>query len=147
MGCIPNGVMNRIVENVEEMNLLGREIAEGLKGGEVIALTGDLGAGKTHFCQSIVAALGARESVTSPTFTLVHEYPSGRLPVSHFDFYRADFPDEIVALGWDDYLDRGDVILVEWADKFPQLFPSNTKWIHLTVEGPTRRVVSLEEAL
>lgn len=138
-------MMNRIVENIEEMNLLGREIAAGLEAGDVVALCGDLGAGKTHLCKAIVAGLGAGETVTSPTFTLVHEYGTGRLPVSHFDFYRAEQPEEIVALGWDDYLDRGDVILVEWADKFPELFPEHTTWVQLTVAGPCQRIVTFHK--
>jgi tRNA threonylcarbamoyladenosine biosynthesis protein TsaE len=137
--------MQRIIESIAEMDALGAEIASWLRAGDVVALTGDLGAGKTHLSKAIVSALGSEDSVTSPTFTLVHEYASGRLPVSHFDFYRAERPEEIVALGWDDYLDRGDVILVEWADKFPELFPAPTRWIKLEVAGPARRIVTMEE--
>ncbi len=138
--------MQRIIESIAEMDALGAEIAAGLRGGDVVALTGDLGAGKTHLCKAIVSGLGGWDSVTSPTFTLVHEYASGRLPVSHFDFYRAERLEEIVALGWDEYLDRGDVILVEWADKFPGLFPAETRWLKLEVDGPARRIVSMEES-
>ncbi|RFC45573.1 MAG: tRNA threonylcarbamoyladenosine biosynthesis protein TsaE [Verrucomicrobia bacterium] len=136
--------MRRVIESIREMNDLGREIASALGGGDVLALCGDLGAGKTHLCKAIVSGLGSPDIVTSPTFTLLHEYRSGRLPVSHFDFYRAEGAGEILALGWDEYLDRGDVLLVEWADKFPELFPAHTRWFRLEVDGAERRLVTME---
>ncbi len=79
---------------------------------------GDLGAGKTHATKGIVAGLGSSMDVSSPTFTLVHEYTGGRLPAYHFDFYRLDSAAELPGIGWDDYLDANGVIIVEWADKF-----------------------------
>ena len=87
--------------------------------GDCLALVGDLGAGKTHFTKGIVAGLGCDAAVTSPTFTLVHEYRGGRLPVFHFDFYRLESAAELLAIGWDDYLDEGGVAIVEWADNSP----------------------------
>ena len=78
-----------------------------------------------------MAGLGCAAEVTSPTFTLVHEYRGGRLPVFHFDFYRIDAAEEILAVGWDDYLDEGGVIIAEWADKFPDLLPAHTAWWRL----------------
>ena len=134
--------MIRVMESLREMEAFGRELAESLRPGDVVGLIGDLGAGKTHLSKAIVAGLGARETVTSPTFTLIHEYLSGRLPVYHFDFYRAEEPEEIVGIGWDDYLDRDGVILVEWADKFPGLLPSGARWLQLSVTGPERRTVT-----
>ena len=134
--------MIRAIDSLNEMDAFGREFAESLRPGDVVGLIGDLGAGKTHLSKAIVAGLGARETVTSPTFTLIHEYLSGRLPVYHFDFYRAEDPGEIVAIGWDDYLDRDGVILVEWADKFPALLPSGARWLQLSVTGPERRTVT-----
>ena len=134
--------MIRAVDSLEAMDAFGRELAESLRPGDVVGLIGDLGAGKTHLSKAIVAGLGARETVTSPTFTLIHEYLSGRLPVYHFDFYRAEDPGEIVVIGWDDYLDRDGVILVEWADKFPALLPSGARWLQLSVTGPECRTVT-----
>lgn len=122
----------------------GREFAEGLARGTVIGLDGDLGAGKTHFCKGLVAGLGAVEEVTSPTFSLVQEYGSGRLPVFHFDWYRLDSPRELEALGWDDYLDEGGIVLVEWAEKFPGMLPHSTIRMHfaITPDGSRRVTVT-----
>jgi tRNA threonylcarbamoyladenosine biosynthesis protein TsaE len=111
------------------------EIAAELGPGDVIALVGDLGAGKTHFSKGLVRGLGCAEPVSSPTFSLVQEYKGGRLPVFHFDLYRLKHGQELLELGWDDYLEGGGVCLVEWADLFPQFFPQETLWLKLTVTG------------
>src|SRR5882757_482906 len=103
----------------------GCALAETLQAGDVIALVGDLGAGKTHATKGIVAGLGSPMDVSSPTFTLVHEYTGGRLPVYHFDFYRLDSAAELPGIGWDDYLDANGLVIVEWADKFPEAIPGN----------------------
>jgi tRNA threonylcarbamoyladenosine biosynthesis protein TsaE len=132
-----------VAGNPEDLARFARTLAADLGPGSVLALTGDLGAGKTHLCQALASALGVTVPVTSPTFTLVHEYPSARLPVFHFDFYRAEAAAEILALGWDDYLDREGVVVAEWADKFPGLFPADTLWIHLEILGPTRRALRI----
>ncbi len=120
--------------NDAEMIAAGKEFGSGLRAGDVVALTGGLGAGKTHFSKGIVAGLGGVDEVTSPTFSLVQEYVSGRLPVYHFDFYRLESEAELIALGWDDYLDEEAVIIAEWADKFPQLLPPTTIWMVLAIE-------------
>ncbi len=117
---------------------LGASIAADLCGGSVLALTGELGAGKTRLTQAIVRALGGGDVVTSPTFTLVQEYREGRLPVFHFDFYRIENADEVIAAGWDDYLDEGGVVIAEWADKFPEIFPEETVWWELEQRGEGR---------
>ena len=122
----------------------GASLAVGLKAGDVIALTGGLGAGKTHFTKGLVHGLGSDEAVTSPTFTLVHEYRTGRLPVFHFDFYRMEKESEVTAIGWDEYLEAGGVCVVEWADRFPNLLPPQTQWWALEVEGGGRRLRRLE---
>ena len=106
-----------------ETHALARQLAADAHAGEVWALVGDLGAGKTHFVQGIAAGLDAPGPVTSPTFTLVHEYPGGRLPLYHFDFYRLRTADELLALGWEEYADGDGLTVVEWADKFPELLP------------------------
>ena len=117
----------------------GREAGATLKAGDVVALVGDLGAGKTHFTKGVVAGAGCDSEVTSPTFSLVHEYRGGRLPLFHFDFYRVDTADELISLGWDDYLDAGGACIVEWADKFPELLPTNTRWLHFTINDDGTR--------
>ncbi|MFU8892225.1 MAG: tRNA (adenosine(37)-N6)-threonylcarbamoyltransferase complex ATPase subunit type 1 TsaE [Luteolibacter sp.] len=115
----------------EAMRAHGSAFAGQVADGAVIALVGDLGAGKTHWTQGFVAGLGSDAKVTSPTFGLVHEYPGGRLPVFHFDFHRIDSPDELLAIDWDDYLDRPGVIVAEWADKFLEMMPPDAIWIHI----------------
>ena len=119
----------------------GRSLASSLRAGDVIALVGNLGAGKTHATKGIVAGLGAASDVSSPTFTLVHEYTRGcRLPVYHFDWYRLDAPAELLAVGWDDYLDEADgVLLVEWADKFPDLLPPDAVWWRFEIDASSGR--------
>jgi tRNA threonylcarbamoyladenosine biosynthesis protein TsaE len=106
----------------------------------VIALCGNLGAGKTQVSKGIVAGLGCEQTVSSPTFSLVHEYVGGRLPVFHFDFYRMESEAEVLSMGWDDYLDEAGVVIVEWADRFPQVMPEHTRWFfweHAAEEGRT----------
>lgn len=106
----------------------GRSLAETLRAGDVIALCGTLGAGKTHATKGIVAGLGSDADVTSPTFTLVHEYLDGRVPVFHFDFYRAETEVDILSVGWDEFFDEAGVMVVEWADRFPALLPESVRW-------------------
>ena len=135
--------MDIIISNsAEETVEAGRRFAESLAGGEVICLAGDLGAGKTHFAKGIVAGLGGDpQEVTSPTFTLVHEYHAGRLPVFHFDLYRLESGRDLQNSGWDDYLDHAAVCLVEWADKFPDEVPAKAVWLTFVIQlDQTRRV-------
>lgn len=108
----------------------GRELAESLKAGDVVALCGHLGAGKTQATKGLVAGMGSGADVTSPTFTLVHEYLDGRLPLFHFDFYRMDEAAQVLTVGWDDILDEPGVVIVEWADLFPELLPEHTRWFY-----------------
>lgn len=132
------------VHSAEEMRDLGREIAAGLEGGEVVGLVGDLGAGKTHLVQGILQGLGASDPAASPTFSLVHEHADGRVPVAHFDFYRMKSPEEAWGMGWDEYLESGSVLLVEWADRFDgSLMPEDTQWLVLTHAGENTRRVRL----
>jgi tRNA threonylcarbamoyladenosine biosynthesis protein TsaE len=119
----------------------GAECARSAGIGAVFALTGDLGAGKTQFVKGFVAALGSDAEVTSPTFTLIHEYSGGRLPVYHFDFYRLDTADEVSRLGLDEYLFGDGVCVVEWADRFAGLLPAHTRWISFSARSETERVI------
>ena len=128
-------------ESAAAMQDLGRQAAALAKPGVVIALVGGLGAGKTHWTKGLVAALGGTLEVTSPTFALVNEYQAGPLTVYHFDFYRMETAAEVLAMGWDDYLDARGVIIVEWADKFAALLPQDTIWLRFTVEADETRTV------
>jgi tRNA threonylcarbamoyladenosine biosynthesis protein TsaE len=119
----------------------GRALAPLLRAGDVVALVGHLGAGKTQATKGIAAGLGSDMDVSSPTFTLVHEYGGGRMPVFHFDFYRMDSPQEVLGIGWDDYLDAGGVVIVEWADKFPGVIPATARWFRFTMDGDEARCV------
>lgn len=129
-------------ETPDAMQQLGRTAAAEAGPGTVIALVGGLGAGKTHWTKGFVAGLGSAAEVTSPTFGLVHEYPGGKMPVFHLDFYRLETPEELIALGWDEYLDAGGIVIAEWGDKFPELMPAGTRWLHFGVETDGSRIVS-----
>ncbi|MBT8038069.1 MAG: tRNA (adenosine(37)-N6)-threonylcarbamoyltransferase complex ATPase subunit type 1 TsaE [Verrucomicrobiae bacterium] len=130
----------RQVASAEEMMALGVEMAEGLVAGDVVALQGGLGAGKTHFTKGIAEGLGCHGEVTSPTFSLAHEYSGGRLPLFHFDFYRMETENEVLRIGWDEYLDEDGIMVVEWPDKFPDLLPMGAIWLKLTTAGEGRVV-------
>ena len=130
-----------ISSSVEDTIAHGRTIAATLRRGDVLALCGDLGAGKTHFAKGILSGLQGDAPVTSPTFTLIHEYPGGRLPVYHFDFYRLEDEDEALKIGLDEYLDGDGVCLIEWADKFPALLPSHTRWLRFTHRPDGTRLI------
>lgn len=125
----------------EAMLDIGRRAAVDLRPGSVIALVGGLGAGKTHWTKGLVAGLGSTAEVTSPTFGLVHEYPGGSMPVFHFDFYRLDTAEELIALGWDEYLDAGGVVIAEWGDKFPELLPADARWLVFSIDEDGGRIV------
>ena len=95
---------------------LGERLGRALSPGDVVAFTGDLGAGKTAFTRGIARGLGIGDRVTSPTFAIVNEYEGGRLPLFHFDMYRLTSSDELFDIGWEDYLARGGVCAVEWSE-------------------------------
>ena len=120
---------------------LARTLAATLRRGAVLALSGDLGAGKTHFVKGLAAGLGATASVTSPTFTLLHEYPGGRLPLYHLDFYRLDDAGEALRIGLDEYLDGDGACVIEWAEKFPALLPPHTRWLRFTHREDGARMI------
>src|SRR5439155_7316399 len=107
----------------------GRDFAHKIDPRDIVALTGELGTGKTQFVKGFVAGLGSSAEVTSPTFTLIHEYPGGRLPIYHFDFFRIEDRQSAQRLGLDDYFFGDGVCIIEWADKFPDIIPDRAKWI------------------
>ena len=108
--------MEYITNSPEETEKLGQALAKRLQPGDVIAFEGDLGAGKTAFTRGLARGLNAAEPVTSPTYTIVNEYLSGRLPLFHFDMYRLRCADDLFDIGWEDYLERGGVCAVEWSE-------------------------------
>ena len=110
-----------------------------VQAGARFALVGDLGAGKTHWTQGLVRGLGSDALVTSPTFGLAHEYHGGRLSVCHLDFHRIESEQELIDLGWDEILDSYDVVVAEWADKFPRLMPPKTRWLRFEVISDSGR--------
>ena len=108
--------MEYITTSPEQTEQIGTALAKQLLPGTVIAYLGDLGAGKTAFTRGLAKGLGAGEPVTSPTYTIVNEYLSGRIPLFHFDMYRLHSADELFDIGWDDYLERGGICAVEWSE-------------------------------
>ena len=123
--------MTVITKSPEQTELLGKKLAELLRPGDVIAYYGDLGAGKTAFTSGLAAGLGIREAVTSPTYTIVNEYLSGRMPLFHFDMYRLSSSEELFDIGWEDYLARGGVCAVEWSENVADAL---TDAISITIE-------------
>lgn len=136
--------MEGTAESPEAMERMGREAAADVVAGSVIALVGGLGAGKTHWTKGFVEGMNSQAEVTSPTFGLVHEYLDGRLPVYHFDFYRLKCAEELIALGWDEYLDRGGVVIAEWGNRFYEILPEDTILIEFNVENEGSRSLSRE---
>ena len=109
--------MEFITHSPEETEKVGQALGKVLQPGAVLAYRGDLGAGKTAFTRGLAKGLGAAEQVTSPTYTIVNEYLSGRIPLFHFDMYRLSSSDDLFDIGWEDYLDRGGVCAVEWSER------------------------------
>ena len=127
---------------------LGEELAHRLPRKRAVLLIGNLGAGKTTMAKGIVRGLGAAEpdDVSSPTFTLIHEYGSdGR--VYHIDLYRLDEPRQVATLGLDEIFDRDAVVLIEWGERFPQLMPAERTEIRIRVTGNDEREIEVTEVL
>lgn len=120
------------VDNVDKTQALGIAIGKMLKSGDIICLTGDLGTGKTHITKGIAKGLEIHEPITSPTFTIVNEYDSGRLKLFHFDVYRVSDPDEIYAIGFDDYIFSDGVSIIEWANYIEDILPK--EYLHILIE-------------
>lgn len=125
-----------------ETEAFGRQLAKDADAGSVFALTGDLGAGKTQFVKGLVAGLESDAVVTSPTFTIVHEYPGGRLPIYHFDFFRLEDRQRMSQLGLDDYLFGDGVCVIEWADRFQDLIPAQARWIAFEMKSENARAIT-----
>ena len=126
--------------NLNDTNKLAINFAKALYGGEVITLTGDLGAGKTTFTQSLAKAIGVSEPVTSPTFTLMNQYVGSSLKLYHFDMYRIDDIDEILEVGLTEYFGNDDAVcVIEWAENIQKLLPKNLIKIKINKLGEFER--------
>ena len=128
-----------------ETEAVGRRVAEQAGSGSVLALQGELGSGKTQFTKGLVAAMGSNAAVSSPTFTIVHEYQDGRLPVYHFDFFRVENRQSLERLGLDDYFFGDGVSVIEWADRFPEFIPQQARWILFEIKSENERAITFEE--
>lgn len=138
--------MRIISKSVEETRALGRRIAGRLQPGDVLLLEGDLGAGKSELARGIAGGLGVEETITSPTFTILNMYESGRLPLYHFDWYRLESSEELYELGMDEYLGGNGVALVEWPERCPDAIPDCCLRIQLQPCGEDVRAVTLTPA-
>jgi tRNA threonylcarbamoyladenosine biosynthesis protein TsaE len=127
-----------------ETEAVGRQVAENIGVGSVLALKGDLGSGKTLFVKGVVAGLGSSADVTSPTFTILHEYRGGRLPVCHFDLFRVENPQALARLGLDDYFFGDGISVIESADRFPEFVPEQALWILFEIKSETQRAITFQ---
>jgi len=134
----------RVTDSPEATRSVGRELGQVLAHGDVVILTGPLGAGKTELVGGIGEALGVdRSAISSPTFTLLHEYEGGREPLFHIDFYRLESAEEALALGLEDYFAEG-ISVIEWGERFPELVPDLAKRITITPMEGNRRKIAME---
>ena len=135
--------MEFITNSPEETEAVGAALGSKLTPGTVIAYQGDLGAGKTAFTRGVACGLGAKESVTSPTYTIVNEYLSGKYPLFHFDMYRLASSDDLFDIGWEDYLDRGGVCAVEWSENVEEALESFLL-VNIEKTGEDTRRITIE---
>lgn len=134
------------MKNEEDTRAFGKRLGAELAAGSVVALSGDLGTGKTALTKAIAEGLGVRELITSPTFTIVQEYHSGRLPLYHFDVYRVNDPDELCEIGYEEYFYGQGVCVVEWADLIEELLPPDALKILITYgELPEERIYTIAQ--
>lgn len=143
--CYKNALMTTLhTDRPEQTAAAGRGLAARLRPGSVVALSGDLGAGKTCFVRGMVEGWGGTESATSPTFTLLHEYATPRGPVFHIDAYRAKSADEIWSAAHDELCDPDALVVIEWADRFPALVPADAVRVAITHAGDGQRTIGIE---
>jgi tRNA threonylcarbamoyladenosine biosynthesis protein TsaE len=133
--------MRRVSSKPEETRLIGSEFVSNTPGAMVLSLIGDLGAGKTEFVKGLALGLGIGTEVTSPTFTIIHEYRGGRRPLFHMDFYRLREEQELDEIGLDEYLRAGGLCAIEWGDKFPGRLPSDSIKVFFRIDNDDRREI------
>ncbi len=133
------------IKSEADTRKFGEELARSLKAGDVLALVGDLGTGKTTLTKYMARELGIMEPITSPTFTIICEYKSGRLPLYHFDVYRLAGIDDMLELGYEEYFYGDGICVVEWADRIEKLLPENTKTIKIGFgDDPDERIYTCD---
>ena len=133
--------MRITANNLEETRAVGLKLAERLKAGDIVLLYGDLGAGKTALVQAVAKGLGIEAEVTSPTYTLMHLYEHGRIPLCHCDFYRLEVPEQVQAMGFDDFAYSGTYItMVEWPERMGDAVPANCLEIRIEKSSEDARV-------
>ena len=120
-----------VIKNEEETKKFGKQLCEKLTAGSIVALTGDLGTGKTTLTKAIAAGLGVTDVITSPTFNIVKQYDSGRLPLYHFDVYRIGDVDEMYEIGYEEYFFGEGVCVIEWADLIDEIIPDDAMRIEI----------------
>ena len=135
--------MEFITNSPEQTEQVGVALGKILPPGTILAYEGDLGAGKTAFTRGLARGLGAGDMVTSPTYTIVNEYLSGRIPLFHFDMYRLSCADDLWDIGWDDYLDRGGVCAVEWSENVQEAMEGAIR-VRIEKTGEETRRITIE---
>ena len=135
--------MTYITHSPEETESLGEALGRRLPAGTVLAYRGELGAGKTAFTRGLARGLGCKETVTSPTYTIVNEYLGGRLPLVHFDMYRLASSDDLWDIGWEDYLEREGVCAVEWSENVADAM-ENAVTVTIEKLGENTRRITIE---
>jgi tRNA threonylcarbamoyladenosine biosynthesis protein TsaE len=132
------------IAGLEDLDRAAREFLEAIGDAALVAFYAPMGAGKTTFTTAICKALGVQEdAISSPTFAIVNEYRSGTgAPIYHFDFYRIERPEEALDIGLYDYLDSGDLCLMEWPENIEALLPEETLRVHISVNPDGSRTVS-----
>ena len=135
--------MEYISTSPKETEAIGAALGKILPAGTVLAYEGDLGAGKTAFTRGLAKGLGSTEQVTSPTYTIVNEYLSGRIPLFHFDMYRLTCADDLWDIGWEDYLERGGICAVEWSENVVEAL-DNPVFVKIEKLGDETRRITIE---
>ena len=133
-----------VTNSAAETRALGERLAGKLKPGDVVLLEGELGAGKSELARGVAKGLGVRETVTSPSFTILNVYESGTIPLYHFDWYRLESAEELYELGMDEYLGGDGAALVEWPGRCPEAVPEDCLVIRIEADGENTRLITEE---
>ena len=139
------GEMLTVTNSAAETRALGERLASGLQPGDTVILEGELGAGKSELARGIARGLGVTETVTSPSFTILNVYESGRCPLYHFDWYRLESEEELYELGMDEYLGGDGIAVVEWAERCPDAVPEDCIRIRLEATGEETRRITVND--